>query len=406
MTTLTRAKTDKPVPVEALTGSRIFLALFVVCFHFGQRVWSDSPAILRNIGGSGYVSVSMFFLLSGYVLAYNYLGGEAVTRKVFWIARLARIAPAYWTAMGVSLAFYVYACVIRTANAPSFATVATALTVTQAWFLKLDLWNFPAWSLTCECFFYALFPFLAAPIVRLNRARLRWAIVALAFACILPPLVYLLWLPDGVPYQSLTQANLTHFTLDPRTLELQRFLPRMGVYGTFMYNPLVHTPIFLLGMALGRYKLAFAERRRTFFSVAIPHGSLMLLLMLLAVSGWMPHLLLHDGLAALAFAGFVFYADTLSGPLSRLLSAPAVVLFGEASYAVYILQMPMWQAYESIMRHLHLGPPDLDSMTLAVLVGFLVFLCGAAIMTFCLVERPCRRWIRTTLTSRTTLGRS
>lgn len=224
MTTLTRVKTDKPAPVAALTGSRIFLALFVVCFHFGQRVWAGSPATLRSFAGSGYVSVSLFFLLSGYVLAYNYLGQQTVARRVFWIARLARIAPAYWTAMGVSFAFYVHACVIRTASAPSFTTVATSLTVTQAWFLKLDLWNFPAWSLSCECFFYFLFPFLAQPMVRLNRARLRGVIVALALTSMLPPLIYLLWLPDGVPYRLLTQAHLTHFTSDPGQLSFGVFL--------------------------------------------------------------------------------------------------------------------------------------------------------------------------------------
>lgn len=394
-----------PVPIPALTGVRIFLALFVVYFHFGQSILAGSPAVFRNFAGSGYASVSIFFLLSGYVLAYNYLGGRAAKRGAFWIARLARLAPAYWAAMCVSFTFYVYACFIHTAQAPSFATIAIALTFTHAWFVKLDLWNSPAWSLSCECFFYFLFPFFAGPIMRLDRSRLRCLIVAVALLSMLPPLVYFLWLRDGVPFKSLTQASITNYSPDPGTLEFRHRLTHIGAYSTFMYNPFAHLPVFLLGMGLGRYKLAFAERRRTLSARLAPHASLLLTLGLLAASGWMPHLVLHNGLIAMAFAGFVFYVDTLWGPLVRFLSTRAIVLLGDASYAVYILQVPLWQAYDSVVRHLHLGSPDAGQITLGVLAGFLVFLCGTAVITFVMIERPFRRLVRSTLTNVATSGR-
>lgn len=385
-----------PVPIPALTGFRIFLALFVVFYHSGQSLLAGAPAIFRNLGGSGYISVSVFFLLSGFVLAYNHLGARTVGAKTFWIARLARIAPAYWTALCIGIPFLAHSWLNNPAEA-SWATIATALTCTQAWFVKLDLWNFPAWSLSCECFFYLLFPAFVRPIMRLDRSSLRWFILATGLLSMLPPAVYFLWLPDGVPFASLTQAHITHYTLDPATLDFRSRLTRAGFYGNFMYNPVAHLPVFLLGMALGRYKLAFAERRSTLAVSVMPYASLLFTFGILAASGLLPHLALHNSLIAVGLAGFIFYADTLWGPLARLLAAPVVVLLGEASYAVYILQVPLWQVYDSLMRHLHLGFPA-EQMTVGLLVGFLVFLCATAVITFLAIERPCRKIIRKTLT--------
>jgi peptidoglycan/LPS O-acetylase OafA/YrhL len=396
-------RTHAPLPIPALTGSRIFLALFVVWFHFGQHLAGTSAAVIGNFVGSGYVSVSMFFLLSGYVLAYNYLGVRSTGRVGFWIARIARIAPAYWAAMCLSLVFYAYGCYIHTSKGASFAVIATALTCTHAWFVKLDLLNFPAWSLSCECLFYILFPFFAGPIMRLDRTRLRWLIAAFALLSMMPPVVYFLWLPDGVPFESLTQARITNYTLNTEVAAVRNLLTRRGAYGIFMYNPFVHLPVFLLGMVLGRYKLAFAEMRTTLFARVAPHASLLLIVGLLAGSGSMPHLILHNGLIAIAFAGFVFYADVLWVPLARLLSTPAVVLLGEASYAVYILQEPLMQVYASIVRRLHLGSSDAQPMTLGVLAGFLVFLCGTSVLTFLMIERPGQKFVRTTLTRMATV---
>src|SRR4051794_16924367 len=175
-----------PKPIAALTGVRFFLALYVVVYHYGQSTFLPLGTVARNIVGSGYVSVSLFFLLSGYVLAYNYLGDERTDPGPFWIARIARVAPAYLTAIAVSIPFFVYQRLMHTPlqpgeheNLPS--TIAIAATCSNAWFPHSDsLWNFPAWSLSCELFFYLLFPFLGSWLTRLTAARLRTAIVAFA----------------------------------------------------------------------------------------------------------------------------------------------------------------------------------------------------------------------------------
>src|SRR5271155_1236018 len=88
--------------IPALTSLRFFAALWVVLFHVN--------AIGLNRGGSkvylafallGYVGVSFFFVLSGFILVYVYAGRQIQKRR-FWQARFARVYPAYLFALVVA----------------------------------------------------------------------------------------------------------------------------------------------------------------------------------------------------------------------------------------------------------------------------------------------------------------
>ena len=62
-------ETRKPAPLNALTGLRCFAALNIVFFHFSNPQWFGFLAPVVN---AGFISVSYFILLSGFVLGYNY----------------------------------------------------------------------------------------------------------------------------------------------------------------------------------------------------------------------------------------------------------------------------------------------------------------------------------------------
>src|SRR5580704_9263285 len=85
--------------LKALTGIRFFAAFYVVVFHtrVGQVLGDHGYRAASNFFASGYLAVPLFFLLSGFILAYTYEGQieEPGDHRRFWEARFARIWPVY-----------------------------------------------------------------------------------------------------------------------------------------------------------------------------------------------------------------------------------------------------------------------------------------------------------------------
>ena len=68
--------------IRALTGVRGIAAIVIVIYHFGKfRLYPDS--MVWGVPG-GYLVVDMFFMLSGYVMAYVY-------RETFEFRRLEKL---------------------------------------------------------------------------------------------------------------------------------------------------------------------------------------------------------------------------------------------------------------------------------------------------------------------------
>jgi peptidoglycan/LPS O-acetylase OafA/YrhL len=62
--------------LKALTGLRGVAALWVLFFHSSFRGLPHMPGFVGSLIGSGYAAVSLFFVLSGFILTYNYLPRE------------------------------------------------------------------------------------------------------------------------------------------------------------------------------------------------------------------------------------------------------------------------------------------------------------------------------------------
>src|SRR5260370_21844619 len=157
--------------LPALTSLRFFASFHVVIFHFQAMQIFIGPAWFQKLSSIGYVGVSFFFVLSGFILVYTY-GGRPMILKNFWRARFARIYPAYAFSLLVTAPFFFYAALSM--NIPFFVWAkahlklasALVLSLLQAWVPPAALtWNAVAWSLSVEAFFYVLFPFLPLFIV-------------------------------------------------------------------------------------------------------------------------------------------------------------------------------------------------------------------------------------------------
>src|SRR5882724_11283732 len=149
-------------------------ALHVVLFHFLAFKIVSSEGWLGQISSIGYVGVSFFFVLSGFILVFTYAGRDTPARD-FWRARFARIYPAFAFSLLLTGPFFFFAALML--NVPFFAWFSTHLKLVvllvplllQAWVPLASLaWNSVAWSLSDEAFFYLLFPFLKKSLLKIK----------------------------------------------------------------------------------------------------------------------------------------------------------------------------------------------------------------------------------------------
>jgi peptidoglycan/LPS O-acetylase OafA/YrhL len=349
--------------IRALTSFRFFAAMAVVVFHYGRRDEVFAPWALRSVVDFGYQAVTFFFVLSGFILTYTYAsrdrrGAMNTTPDRFWVARAARILPGYYAALLLAGPFFLYsylfAEVLTTEQLVGGVILVPALL--QAWHpASALLWNTPAWSLSVEALFYGTFPKLFEAAGRISARPLM--ILALSGAL---------------------TAELGRAYLDP------------GPFGTLSYSfaayfPLLHLPSFVVGVALGRLYIETPASAGVHRLVLLA-GAAALAMVVARAPNW-------PWLQSAPALGIVFGAVILgaagAGPL-LLLSASPLVLLGEASYATYILHVPISQWWNQIAKRVSGQdlPPEID------LVAYLAIVLSASLLTLFLIEKPCRRWLR------------
>ncbi|WP_066043060.1 acyltransferase family protein [Herbiconiux solani] len=173
--------------LRSLTGLRWAAAFVVFGFHIiAVQYFGSGRDVLSALFGAGGTGVSMFFILSGFVLTWTYRPGT--NPFLFWRRRFARIWPTHVVAVGVALV--AAATLIPVIRSPEPASVVANIFLVSSW--RSSWWqagNPVSWSLVCEAFFYLLFPLLIRMLTRVP-ARWLWVVGAEMILCVwLAPLV-------------------------------------------------------------------------------------------------------------------------------------------------------------------------------------------------------------------------
>lgn len=199
---ITFTQAASPSKLPSLTGLRFVAATLVVGFHaslteiIGFNPFADAHAsgvfqTLFNDGG--WIGVSFFFVLSGFVITWSARSDDTPGR--FIRRRLLKIYPNHIVTWALTLALF-------SAAATPVSVWLPNLLLVHSWIPREHVFlsiNGPSWSLCCELFFYVLFPFLIKPILRLPENRLwRWA-AATAVALLVTQLLIERIVP-GTPY--------------------------------------------------------------------------------------------------------------------------------------------------------------------------------------------------------------
>lgn len=303
---------QRPRPaLPNLTSLRFFAALLVFLHHMRTDYPTPHWAWYRAVLNAGFTGVSLFFVLSGFILAYNY--PQVTQRGRFYLSRFARVYPLYLFALLWGAIFAWHQIGHR---ATAIAGAADVLLL-QTWFPRIMLQiNNPGWTLSVEAFFYALFPFLITPLSRVRRTWL--AVVLLWLLAIAPGIVLHLFASQG-----------TASSLQP-----------------WLYLPPFRLCEFLIGMLTG---IAFRRSTPAPGVVAVAVSAALCLAALLSQPLW-PDASFRSGVVALPFALLIY---CLAGYRGRLLAWAPLQIAGESSYALYIVQFPFFATVALILRLLH-----------------------------------------------------
>ncbi len=352
--------------VAPLTSLRFLAALWVLLHHALPR--GSAPETWRaELAAAGWLGVSLFFVLSGFLLTVRYapLGALQVTKRRFWGERVARLAPTYLLAMLFALPLFVRDARVAGLDGPAIGTIATAaMTLQQSWRPEWACaWNCPAWSLSVEMWFYLAFPALVAALGSVTFGS-RGRSGVLLTACLVAPFVIFPTLEDATSGWIIPVHSL---------------------------SPLARWPEFVAGIALaGLLRDIEPVRARS------AHGVLGLGVLWIAVSvASRPWIEAAGGhLLPVALPGFVLVIagawllrDGPRGPLSH----PGLVRLGDASYALYLLHGPLHSYLLAAVNRTVGRGHDTSWWVFGV---YLVLALASALWVYSAFERPSRTRVR------------
>jgi len=361
--------------LPALTSLRFFAALHVYMFHVQAIAAVFGPIWYQRLASIGYVGVSFFFVLSGFILVYTY-AGKPISARDFWRARFARVYPAYAVALLLTTPFFIFAVqhynlipLPFMAFQAAHTKVAAALEILllQSWVPQAALsWNAVGWSLSVEAFFYLVFPFLLLRYSRLSVKQLFGIMVACWVASNLISTSYAVLRPDGI-------VN-----------------PDSQVYTSWMnavkFFPVARLPEFLMGMAAG---FVFLRTERNKGVVALPLIAISAIAMAVVAvfSTKIPYAIIHTALLSPAFAAII-YGVALGSRWTSILENRLLILFGDASYSMYLIHVTVLFSFFRTQKG------EVRNANFLGLAECLAIVLAISILIYRFIEEPARSKLR------------
>jgi peptidoglycan/LPS O-acetylase OafA/YrhL len=365
--------------IKALSGLRIIAAVWVVLFHFRPLLEQSAPGFgsaLAPVLNCGAQGVDLFFILSGFVLTWNYLDrmGDSwsirATLHFLWL-RLARVWPVYLVTLHLAALWILFTLYVghepsQVADQLNAVSYVRQVLLMQLWFQPFfdgTSWDGPAWSISAEWLAYLLFGVLVLVVFRVARATRVRGLLWLAFAASLPPTLLLL------------------------------------ATGQF-YTPWSWLPRIVMQFIAGA--LACAAVRKLQLSDRARHGAGYLsVVLLVAIVGILYLLDAHriakiydsSGFVDVLFVPLVVTLAIGFGTLPRLLSTRIMVYCGHISFSLYMVHELVHTAWNWMVAQFEiiLVPGWIAKLVVA---GVVAIAFVGAVLLYHFVEEPARRWMR------------
>jgi peptidoglycan/LPS O-acetylase OafA/YrhL len=357
------ATTDRR-EIKGLTSLRGIAASYVALLHFSATAQLHAVGPIPSLAPRGVLAVDLFFVLSGFIMAYTYLDGfRAKGLRAFpdFLARrFARIVPLN-TAILLILALVATVCTLAFGSSPlphvpleglGFNLVANLLFL-QGIGIGRNL-NGPSWSISDEVIAYLVFPLLIAMVFH---RRVQVCIAAIVVAI-------------GVLAAMASQQP--HLGMDPTAHGLAWDVARCIAE-------------FMLGLAI--YRLHRAPGHERFLTTDVELLALALAIPLITFAR------LGDLFTVLLFPFLILAIARNTGRGQRILEWRPLYFLGMISYSLYLVHDPLRPLELQLVRTLHPEPLAKWAAVLFAAAGWLSVI-PVAWLTYRLFERPGRTAFR------------
>lgn len=361
--------------IESLRGIAILLVVVfhadsAVLFPFRNRI-GTWPSLPLGYVYAGHTGVTLFFVLSGFLLSLPFLaaayGGRPVSRRRFYERRALRILPLYYAAVVAAslLTATTVGDVLRGVPYLLFLESLPSATV------PMPPWSGVWWSLATEAQFYVVLP-----------------VVALAFG--------------RSPATTLGLVGL--YAVVWGALASSRLLPDLDA-AVRSQSLLGRGPVFLAGIAAAWLWFRHGDALRTRLArsrvLSAGGGDLVLVALFVALGVLLQWASFHGPMPLDASRRFVWHVPEgvlwtlvllvlLLVPLrtKALFSNRFLAWLGVLSYSIYVLHMPV--IYHSLRAWRTLMPgPAAWSVAMGAWFALAMLLClGLSMLTYRWIERP------------------
>lgn len=353
--------------IKPLTSLRFFFAFMIFAHHLTFLSKSDSPYfrwIHEYILKEGFIGVSFFFILSGFILAYNYqdkiLNGK-VSNKNFFIARIARIYPLHLLCLLIAVPLTIQDVSFELSI--WLKQLFFNLTLTQSFIPIRAIYfsfNSPSWSISNELFFYLVFPFLIISISRLKNYKYNKGLLTL----------FLLALPL-----------------------LMLAIPSTYYKSLFYVNPFFRVFDFVIGLLLFELYSKIKNQQRLIHYNILEVSSVLLLVLFFVFHREFPLVLRYSVYYWLPMSLLILIFSFQKGFISNFLSNRVLILLGEISFGFYMFHQLILKYFKNLnATYFHI-----ENEYLMISIIFIVSLLISYI-SFIWFENPVNRYLKNVLT--------
>ncbi len=340
------------VTLPSLTVGRGFAALFVAVHH-ATLAWGG---ILTPIGNVGWLGVSFFYILSGFVLTWSFNPGRGI--KTFFVHRVARIYPLHLVTLTISLLGFYFLNSPLAGYVGNIPGTIASIFMLHGWIPGhpdiRQAWNGVSWSLSVEFFFYIFAPFLIIVLKRLSTShRLDIAVVLFSLH-----LFFGLW------------------AVKSQNTWLIDFL---------QYHPLARLPEFIYGIVLAScmqdgWRLVCS--RLTAIALFLP------IVFYCFVWGRDLNAMVMVDLSVPAFVVWIARAATMNIAVPGFFPDRSLYNIGEASYSLYMIHAIILGLMAGAVRHY-----NLHLHAIVLILPFLVVSIICSLIVYKYFELPARKFI-------------